>query len=324
MPRVLSATSGRTPMHGSPGVFYKLAKVQDRCAAGGAAEKIFVTTKNSFEMRIGGRYSVDTGAIHLCGHGFHACKDLDNCYDSTFGYTKADCMLRVSLEGDMMSDQVKTAARTMTVLEVVTGVVTLASGIEYHFDDDGVLSKIWNGKDSSLLRYRKGALHSTDAEPSEISTCGTQFWHVDGIVHRDDDKPALIKPDGTTIWFKKGVMHRDGDRPAYVHADGTLRFYKEGKLHRDDDKPALVVPGRNDEYYHEGQRVRKKNPGQPVAVHYLGEKVVGEEYVDEQGLKHREGGPAFRMGNVCQYFEHGLLVRTETIENDSPTYIPLP
>lgn len=83
-------------------------------------------------------------------------------------------------------------------------------------------------------RDTEGRLHSTDDEPSVITTTGRRYWHKHGKLHRADNKPAVVTPN-------------------------TRKFYHDGELLRTEEQPSWVDPSLLVVYTEEKQEDKKEN-----------------------------------------------------------------
>jgi hypothetical protein len=124
-------------------------------------------------------------------------------------------------------------------------------------------------------------------EPCWSRFFGAQIWYKNEVVHRDGDQPAIVQADGTLTYVENGDVHRDGDLPAIIKPNGTQMWFVRGKRHRAEGRPALITATKI-EYY-------------------------------ENGLLHREGGPAtvligsdYRM---YEYRRHDIVHRDERDEH---------
>src|SRR5574343_2042872 len=81
-----------------------------------ALNQDLTSKKGSFQFEIGKKYSVK-GTVALCKNGFHACEKLED----VFGYYNWNSRIfEVELEGNMVKEEDKLAARHCTLIREIT------------------------------------------------------------------------------------------------------------------------------------------------------------------------------------------------------------
>lgn len=134
-------------------------------------------------------------------------------------------------------------------------------------------------------------------------------YYKNGKKHRDhNDLPAVITMDGATIhkWYHNGRPYRENNRPTVVLNEGTYRCelwhsyeLSDGHdkvLHREDG-PARIIYNEQliiQEWFIDGAHHRDHD--RPAVIKtYKGIIIKMKWY--QNGLKHRENGPAVRKYN---------------------------
>lgn len=161
-------------------------------------------------------------------------------------------------------------------------------------------------KGNKFWEDRQKRLHRKDNQPAAEFKCGIRQWRVNGMPFRSDDGPTDIHADGSQLWLDMhGRPHRDSG-PAFIRSDGlTLSFrygeFLEGYDPRAGHFAAADVKHKADNSMAIGQRVTR-----------VRDTLF---WFDQDGLCHRDGGPAMigliDRGNFEIWYLHGKHHRVD-------------
>lgn len=176
-----------------------------------------------------------------------------------------------------------------------------------------------------------GLLHREDGPAVYNPETGEEEWHRLGRLFRLEG-PARIDRHGNKFWFVNGRLHRE-DGPAIEYADGTGEYWVAGKTISKDNYEFLVhqfeTKGRvATEEYVGSDGVRVKVWQDLYSVQYRTVDTDELHRADDQpalhsdiflngptriwakqGLRHREGKPAYISPLGEMYYQEGKLHR---------------
>ena len=194
-----------------------------------------------------------------------------------------------------------------------------------HYSEDDAGNRWYFDEDNSWHREDGPAIEKID---------GTKTWFQHGRQHREDG-PSHIGPDGYTEWTINDEYHRIGG-PARTWDNGEEEWYQHGKLHRLDG-PAIVHSNGNGAYFLYNNRIDRDNfislvkslrEVDPDNIASLRKKLSWKEkawdemdvddengkvrYYDEDGLPHRDDGPAVIDDDGTEiWYQHGTFHRED-------------
>ena len=205
-----------------------------------------------------------------------------------------------------------------------TLVQTLPSGKTREFihnntvwDDGSICDEVTDTKGKMHCDGSFPAAVVREKQPDGSFTIKSQGWYKHGKLHRSDDLPAFVSAGdndfaGVQEWWQNGEMHRDGEKPAYIvnHRNGGQeeQWWQHDQMKRDGDKPVKVVKDADGsvtwERFSDSFGRFHRDGDKPASTSYHKNGQVKEETWYQNGLMHREGGPA-----QVTYAEDGTVVK---------------
>jgi hypothetical protein len=222
---------------------------------------------------VGGRYEVQ-GPVMMCGHGFHACKDVVGVFFPPFGFSLGDPVLEVAMGSDNRAeDGVRVCSGFMEVLRVMSPaeVAAAIAGPRVIRFGDKADSEVWfkDGlihRDGGLpaVRRLRCSVHAGVGRPGPFGiympdTVGpediTLEWFRAGQLHRDGGPARVHGRDWCHEWYRDGKRHRDGDMPAIECRQGRREWWRAGVPHRDHGRVAKILSTGDGEWWADGKFV---------------------------------------------------------------------
>lgn len=186
--------------------------------------------------------------------------------------------------------------------KIPEGSVTSISNVNIHF----------YGGHFPLGRFRDAPAYQSFAR-GELRE---EAWYQDGKLHRTG-QPASISPN-KSVWYENGQLHRTGG-PAIETTDGG-EWYEYGLRHRSNDEPAIDYP-KHKQWFVDGKPYRANGEYTEIkkgvkywqnsrrCIHRDGAPAViyprGKEEWYQDGVRHREDGPAVDYGSRSRWYWKG-------------------
>lgn len=116
------------------------------------------------------------------------------------------------------------------------------------------------------------------------------------FLHREKDKPAVIHKNGDREWWFLGQLHREKE-PAIIRANGDKEYWHKHNL--------ILIQYANgtQEWYNGYQLHRYEKP----AIEYKN----GDYEYWSHGKRHRDNGPAVKVGKKEVWYTDGEIIRVK-------------